>query len=354
MRTNIWNYAKIVLSNVLLLGALLLVSEVLYRTYHFFPAEMLSTRTFPGEGAGRVARQWARQDPELGWVFSGNYRAFVNPSYYGSWTASVNRDGFRAASNFDDIGPKGPIKRLMVLGDSFTFGVYVNDSETLTSLLQEKLGNGYEVYNFGIPGWGIDQMYLAYQKYVGRIDPDFVLVVYIDDDIPRVFESFRKGEGNKPSFKVVGGRLKSRDGDKPGALEWMAKKSLLVDTFYNRLFKHSECQNIAETVFAELSREARQRDQQLIVVRYPYKDEIQMGKKNLEYNMEQYFKSNGIKYLDPGEDMRVAFLSMHTGGEAAVDFHLSQDEHPAKGGNDFVAGYILKKSNIQGILTRPH
>ena len=348
MKTSIWYYAKVVVSNVLLLGALLLVSEVLYRAYHF-PRSLLSIRTFPGDEVTRVPPQvsWARPDPELGWVFSGrNYHTFDNIKYFGSWTASVNRDGFRATSNFEDIGPKGPTKRLMVLGDSLTFGIYINDSETLTSLLQEKLGNGYEVYNFGIPAWGIDQMYLAYQKYVGRIDPDFVVVVYIDDDISRTFESFRLGEGTKPSFRVVGGRLKSRDGDRPGVLEWLAKKSLLVNRFY-RLHRHNECQNIAETVFAELSREALQRAQQLIVMRYPYSGEIRTGKKDLEYDMEAFFKRNGITYLDPSKDMRAEYVRRRASGEASADFYLRLDGHPAKEGNDFVASYILRKSNIK-------
>jgi hypothetical protein len=68
----------------------------------------------------------------------------------------------------------------MVSGDSFTFGALLDDPDTLTYLLQERLGSGHEVYNLASPGWGLDQMYLAYRKFVDRIDPDIVIVVYIE------------------------------------------------------------------------------------------------------------------------------------------------------------------------------
>ncbi len=96
----------------------------------------------------------------------------------------------------------------MVLGDSFVFGTYLDDADTLCAQLQALLGAGNEVYNFGIPGWGVDHGTSLTWKYVDLIQPDVVMAVYIDDDVTRVFESYRVVEGlNKPSFNVDDGRL---------------------------------------------------------------------------------------------------------------------------------------------------
>jgi hypothetical protein len=342
MTTHIRTYAKIAGFNLLLLAFLLLISEGAYRA--LYPEKTLSVRTFPGEHANR-ALSWARPTPEFGWVFSGRNLDTFKHAGKSVWTASVNQDGFRSTSDYGDIRPKNFAKRIMVLGDSFTFGPYINDPETLPAILQQKLGRGYEVYNFAIPGWGIDQMYLAFLRYVDKVDPDFVILVYIDDDILRVFESFRTVEGlNKPSFAVNGGRLRSRNRDKPGVLEWLATHSLIVNEFYNKVFRYRESKSITEILFAELSRQTRRRAQELIVFRYPVKTEVLKKQRGNELDLGDFFKSNRIMYMDPFDEI-VAAQNKKQG--MTSKFYLAQDSHPAKDGNDFVANYILRNSNIQ-------
>jgi hypothetical protein len=239
------------------------------------------------------------------------------------------------------VGPKGGnVKRIMVLGDSFTFGAGIGDADTLTYLLQERLGSGYEVYNLASPGWGLDQMYLAYHKFADRIDPDNVFVVYIDDDLWRVFESYRRDEGlSKPSFKVAGGRLISREGDRPGALELMARHSMIFNKFYNTQYKHWECQTIVESIFDNFLNETEKRNQKLIVLRYPYKNELLENRRELDFDLESFFRSKGILYLDPYNEMLIA------GKKEYTNFYLSireGDSHPTKKGNEFVADFILR------------
>jgi hypothetical protein len=321
------HYAKIAFINLLILFALLLLSETIFRTCC---AEVRpAIRTFPDE-MNNHPRSWARQDPDLGWVFN----ASNDPD------AGVNLEGFRAKINYADIGPKSSsVKRIVVLGDSFTFGAKIDDAETLTYLLGERLGSGYEVYNLASPGWGVDQMYLAYNKFAERIDPDIVIVVYIDDDIWRVFESFRRAEGlNKPSFRVADGHLISRKADRPGALEWIASTSMIFNKFYNTLYKHWECQRIAEAVFDELLAESRQRNQKLIALRYPYREEfLEKGIKR-DFDLQFFFRNKGILYLDPYTEMVAAGKQQYT------SFYLATDNaHPAKGGNAFIADFILRK-----------
>lgn len=103
----------------------------------------------------------------------------------------------------------------MVLGDWFTFGVYVEEPKTLPAHLATQLGEGFELFNVSSPGWGVDQMYLAYRKFVEVLDPDVVVLVYINDDVRRAFES--EIEGEKPSF------LSTREGYGSGQTPSMAR-----------------------------------------------------------------------------------------------------------------------------------
>jgi hypothetical protein len=89
----------------------------------------------------------------------------------------------------------------MILGDSFMWGAGVSAAESVPGLLQSWARDTRLVFNLGVPGWGIDQMYLAYQRYKDKLNPHIVMLVFIDDDIMRVLQSYRRWEGfNKPSF----------------------------------------------------------------------------------------------------------------------------------------------------------
>jgi hypothetical protein len=232
----------------------------------------------------------------------------------------------------------------MILGNSFAFGSFISDSETLPAILQQKLGSEYEVYSLAMPGWGIDQMFLAYNKYVEKIDPDTVVLIFIDDDIWRVFESYRIIEGmNKPSFTVLDGRLKLRDGDQAGLFEWFAERSLIINEFYNKVFKYRECLRIVKALLSELSSQTRRRGQDLIVVRYPYKEEI-LNKIDFvrDFELNGFFAREGITYLDPKAEMIAAYNAKRGNSR----FYRKKDSHPAKAGNEFVADYLLRKMDV--------
>ena len=98
----------------------------------------------------------------------------------------------------------------MILGDSFIWGPGVGVEQNLPNLLQTRLKDRYKIFNLSVPGWGIDQMYLAYQQYKDIINPDIVILAFIDRDVNRVLEAYRIWEGlNKPCFTIRNGELVS-------------------------------------------------------------------------------------------------------------------------------------------------
>ena len=125
-----------------------------------------------------------------------------NPRGYfdrdGGLTYQINRHGFRGP-DFEQRKAAGTF-RILVLGDSFTFGEGVKWQDTFVKRLERLLAAGaessIEVLNFGVSGWTsksevrfLEQAGLAFQ-------PDLVLVVYVLNDTkyrPRleIWEDFR-------------------------------------------------------------------------------------------------------------------------------------------------------------------
>lgn len=83
--------------------------------------------------------------------------------------------------------------------------------KTIAYNLQKKLKESYRVINLGIPGYGIDQCLLSYEKYAKLLNPKIAVLFDIDNDIPGILEAFRKVEGmNKPSHDIINDSLQLR------------------------------------------------------------------------------------------------------------------------------------------------
>ena len=109
----------------------------------------------------------------------------------------INEHGFRGPG-FSADKPDG-VFRVMLLGDSFTFGEGVRFEDTFAVALERRLRVGLpevEVLNLGVSSWNT-QDELRYLSRAGhRFDPDLVLVVFVLNDANYaggldLFENFR-------------------------------------------------------------------------------------------------------------------------------------------------------------------
>ncbi len=69
-----------------------------------------------------------------------------------------------------------PAQRMLVLGDSFAYGVNVPPEAAIAAEMERQLGAGWEVLNFGVPGYGPDQA-LAQLPRLLRLQPRAVVLV---------------------------------------------------------------------------------------------------------------------------------------------------------------------------------
>ena len=143
-----------------------------------------SSAAEPTDRVGRVA-----YDPRLGWI--------PRPGQFSvDWTSNVDVSGIR--SNGRSVSTAS--RPVLAVGDSFTFGDEVDDSETWPAHLEEMLKQ--RVLNAGVGAYGIDQAFLRAELLLDTYDPDIVILSFISDDINRTeYSYYPYGKGWKPYFE---------------------------------------------------------------------------------------------------------------------------------------------------------
>lgn len=134
-------------------------------------------------------------DPELGWsnVRSGK-TVFKGIEY------STNSLGFRSPE-IDNSR-----ERVLIVGDSVAFGSGVNDDETISHFLNQKMPE-FQVLNLAVMGYGIDQYYLTLKKHTDHTRPGhIVIVIYTVNDLADTKSNHMFGAA-KPFFILDKGRL---------------------------------------------------------------------------------------------------------------------------------------------------
>ncbi len=107
--------------------------------------------------------------------------------------------GTRGLRDYSADGPK-----LVFLGDSFVESAACSN-DTLTTRLEGL--TGIDTLNYGVGGYGLDQILLSFERVAPRFDrPDcLILVGLIQDDLDRILLTVRSGP--KPYFTMLDERL---------------------------------------------------------------------------------------------------------------------------------------------------
>jgi hypothetical protein len=135
-----------------------------------------------------------------GWAL----KARIHDMHVGDGTIlNSNSMGVRGTTEYSYARIPGK-RRIVALGDSFTFGSEVADSETFSRRLELALPNT-EVLNLGVQAYGHDQMLLYLREEGVKYHPDIVLLGFTYLDIYRNIWSFFAYA--KPKFKLASGKL---------------------------------------------------------------------------------------------------------------------------------------------------
>ncbi len=182
---------------LILIGTLvgLFIAELGIRIY---TAQLFSFKRFNFDyveviGGHKIER--VKYDPTLGWIPNAGIR-IVNGKTY-----SVNKDSTR----LNGTNRKFPTDKnqILAVGDSFTFGHNVSDSDAWPAQLENEIGRS--VVNGGVFGYGLDQIILRSKSLYKEYEPEILLVSFITEDIFRCGQKVRGWP--KPYYTISQGKL---------------------------------------------------------------------------------------------------------------------------------------------------
>lgn len=123
--------------------------------------------------------------PERGWSLVPGIRVTQGDTEF-TVTQTHNALGFRGPEIAASRSPERP--RVLVLGDSMTYGHGVEDAETYSAVLQQ-LEPRLEVINAGVPGYsGVEELLLLRDEGM-RLEPDLVILGFFWNDVMDAFQS---------------------------------------------------------------------------------------------------------------------------------------------------------------------
>jgi hypothetical protein len=146
--------------------------------------------------------------PTRGWALKPGLHNFT---FFDNKTVNSNSNGIRGTAEYSYDRTLGK-PRILILGDSFTFGDECSDHETYPYQLQEMMPEA-EIMNLGVHGYGHDQMLIYLREEGLKYNPDIVILGFMPGDMERNMLSFR--DYAKPRFELVDGELILRNSPVP-------------------------------------------------------------------------------------------------------------------------------------------
>jgi len=196
-----------------------LLIEIVLRVTYVPPAKVM-------QGPDLRNGEYYQSDQLLGWRPRPNVQGMHNIPGQFSSTFRTNSQGLRGAREFSF--ERGEATRMVVVGDSFTWGYGVNDEDVYVSKLAELLPK-VEIINLGVTAYGPSQE-LEYFKSEGiRYRPDIVVLSFCLNDIEE-YEYKSVKNGIVRSAIHVGGEESS--GNWKG---WMSERIYLYSFIMDRI-----------------------------------------------------------------------------------------------------------------------
>lgn len=150
------------LTAVITVVVMLVLGEVLVRV--FSPTEYLYPRY--------------QFSPEYGMLpFADVKMEHAVPGRF-KFTYSTNADHCRG----DRVTPDDALPTAVILGDSYSFGMGVDDGEEYPAVMRGALADRCQVLNLGSPGWGLTQEIRRFYDFGMAYEPDLVILQFCAND----------------------------------------------------------------------------------------------------------------------------------------------------------------------------
>jgi len=171
----------------------------------------------------------------------------TNKSYKATYT--INRDALNERFNYPIKKEKGTY-RIMALGDSLTYGLYVNTNKNWTELLEDKLNKDFkfpnikkfEVINLGVDGYDIEYTVERYKIRGKKYNPDLIIwpirsFYRINELMRRKIKDFEENNREKLNEDQIWEKAKNEVRDELGDKAILEKQKQLLSRLPPELFK---------------------------------------------------------------------------------------------------------------------
>lgn len=130
-------------------------------------------------------------------------------------------------------------KPIVLFGCSYTYGFGLSEKDTFGYLLSEY--NKRPVFNFGLGASGIQHMYFMIKKHLIKFpEPEFVIYVFIDDHIKRMYVNCRKIQDyDYLTYNLINGKLHHKETSLPKFV-YPYEKELKNYFFYKFQYKQTD------------------------------------------------------------------------------------------------------------------
>ncbi len=162
---------KIITDGFIILFITLLVLEIVLRILQYEPYQQEEYQIYSEPELALVPHE------EWGLALkSGRFTTTINEGL--TYKATHEKKGVRSSGFVENDS----MPEIHFYGCSFTYGMGVNDEETFSYLLQQKIKNNFKVVNFGVPAYGNVQGFLQSQKRIkkGEDKTKYIFAVYAD------------------------------------------------------------------------------------------------------------------------------------------------------------------------------
>lgn len=271
-----------------------------------------------------------RYDASTGWRPKSNIR---NMRVFGDKLLNTNQEGFRGTRDFS-LRRDTTKTRILLLGDSFTFGEDVSDDETYAHHLGQLLPN-VEILNLGVHGYGHDQMLVLLTELGTRYNPDVVLLGFVAADMSRNALAFR--DYAKPWFTIDHDTLVRRGSPVPTpaeSLRWDWARPRTIDLLLAILARtkspaarRAEEETITSALLADIVRVALSVGSQPVFAYLP--DSREIAAAATVPQAEQWLQVECIRMQQtPCFSIRPNFEALKTSSkETTIRGHWSAEEH---------------------------
>ncbi len=262
---------------------------------------------------------------------------------------------------FNEVHMRGPAMRgathrVLLLGDSFTFGVLLEEPETYAARLDAAATEAFgadevEVLNAGVPGFGLANYVAWIEEFGDTVRPSLVVVFFNGGDVHRSVVSglYTLDGGRLVAHDLPKRRLKNAVNMVPG-YQWLIEHSHLLQLLRRAMVRANPSRAddgpppddeldaaaaLAHALVDRLADWCETRAVPLVVLTTGFQDSPHFGSRryaSLRYleTAPSQFAERGISYADLEPAVRAASPDL-------VDISIPVDEHPNERGAELIA-----------------